>query len=100
MKKKGNAYKLPKVIRRLPKKKVSSKWGHIPKNQRFCKICKITKELEVHHIIFRKDGGTNRTRNLMVLCHKHHMNIHHPTKYKLIKKEYEEILMKKFPRRF
>ena len=96
MKKKGNPHKLSKGIRKRPKRKVSKKWGYIPKKYYFCEICKTSNELEVHHIVLRKDGGTNHRNNLMILCHKHHMNIHHPSGYLKIKKKYEELLKAKF----
>ena len=34
--------------------------------------CKETIALDVHHIIPRKEGGTNRDSNLFVLCPVHH----------------------------
>lgn len=32
--------------------------------------------LEVHHVIPRKDGGSNRPDNLICLCQKHHQMVH------------------------
>lgn len=45
-----------------------------------CQICKgkhKNKKLEVHHIIFRKDGGSDDADNLITLCHICHYNLHH-----------------------
>ena len=45
-----------------------------------CQICKgkhKDKKLEVHHIIFRKDGGSDDEKNLITLCHTCHYNLHH-----------------------
>lgn len=45
-----------------------------------CQICKgkhKNKKLEVHHIIFRKDGGSDDADNLIILCHICHYNLHH-----------------------
>ena len=33
-------------------------------------------ELQVHHIIFRSDGGSDRPDNLITLCKKHHKTLH------------------------
>jgi len=34
---------------------------------------------EIHHIIFKSQGGTNRTTNLALLCRPCHGNQHGPT---------------------
>lgn len=43
-----------------------------------CEIptCYETENLRVHHIKRFKQGGTNDLNNLMVLCEKHHKQIH------------------------
>ena len=44
-----------------------------------CQLCKgksKDKKLEVHHIVQRKDGGTNRPDNLITLCHTCHSELH------------------------
>jgi DNA mismatch repair protein MutS len=41
-----------------------------------CQICKSTKQLETHHIIFQKDGGGNKRKNLVVLCELCHTKVH------------------------
>ena len=35
-----------------------------------------TDRLEVHHIIFRSNGGSNSSDNLITLCSKHHKSLH------------------------
>lgn len=44
-----------------------------------CQACKgrsKDKRLEVHHIKYRRDGGTNKPTNLLTLCHTCHKLIH------------------------
>lgn len=45
-----------------------------------CQCCKGKKKdskLEVHHIIFRSQGGSDDENNLITLCHTCHYNLHH-----------------------
>ena len=45
-----------------------------------CHICKTKKQgvkLEVHHIIFRSNGGGDSPENLITLCHNCHEKLHH-----------------------
>jgi len=44
--------------------------------------CKNTESLEVHHIIFRSDGGKHRLENLILLCHEHHFLAHSKDKWR------------------
>ena len=41
-----------------------------------CRKCGNKTHLEVHHIIQRKDGGTNHRNNLVTLCHDCHAALH------------------------
>ena len=44
-----------------------------------CHICKTKKKnvkLEVHHIVFRSNGGSNDADNLITLCHDCHKKLH------------------------
>ena len=41
-----------------------------------CRKCGSKTHLEVHHIIQRKDGGTNHRDNLVTLCHECHAALH------------------------
>lgn len=44
-----------------------------------CHICKNKKKgvrLEVHHIVFRSNGGSNEADNLITLCHDCHKKLH------------------------
>lgn len=44
-----------------------------------CHICKTKKKnvnLEVHHIIFRSNGGSDEQENLITLCHNCHTKLH------------------------
>ena len=41
-----------------------------------CKTCGSREHLEIHHIVQRKDGGSDRPANLVTLCEKCHANHH------------------------
>lgn len=41
-----------------------------------CVICSSEDSLEVHHIQYVKNGGSNELSNLVVLCHVHHKEVH------------------------
>ena len=45
----------------------------------YCKGKKKDSKLEVHHIIFRSNGGSDEEENLITLCHTCHSKIHHNT---------------------
>ena len=102
MNKKGNPNKLPKRIRRLQKRKVTKKWGYIPKRKQFCIICKLIdgtinqKNLTIHHDTPRSQGGTNSMKNLEVICEKHHEQLHHKYFYKGVKRIYNKYRKAKF----
>lgn len=53
---------------------------YVLKRDRYtCQLCEKTKqnvELQVHHIIFRSNGGTNTKNNLITLCKPCHDKIH------------------------
>ena len=42
-----------------------------------CTVCGAEERLEIHHIIPLSLNGSNDISNLMVLCHDHHMAVHH-----------------------
>lgn len=54
------------------RKRVLDRDGHI------CQFCgrKTSKELEVHHIVYRNNGGSNEDSNLITLCHDCHTKLH------------------------
>jgi len=54
-------------------------------NNRCC-ICGTWQYLQIHHIIFRSQGGSNNYENLVLLCNTCHYQIHHGLK----SKEYQE----------
>lgn len=41
-----------------------------------CDKSDCSKRLEVHHIVFRSNGGSNAPNNLITLCSKHHKALH------------------------
>lgn len=61
-----------------------------------CKYCKGKSKdnrLEVHHIVQRKDGGSNNQENLITLCSLHHKQVHEGKillNTKGIKKKYKD----------
>jgi 5-methylcytosine-specific restriction endonuclease McrA len=61
-------------------------WGFFVKIQLrkhpICARCGETKNLEVHHIIALKSGGTNEAKNLITLCHSCHRAQHRTTPIK------------------
>ena len=44
--------------------------------QPYCQLCGSTNWLEIHHIVYRSQGGTNDERNLIRLCKYHHEQVH------------------------
>ena len=55
------------------KEYVKARDGH---NCYFHKKGKCVDRLEVHHIQFRSNGGSNAPKNLITLCEKHHKQVH------------------------
>ena len=45
-------------------------------NQPYCQLCGSTNWLEIHHIVYRSEGGSNDERNLIRLCKYHHQMVH------------------------
>jgi len=43
---------------------------------RRCRFCGVIRDLHVHHINYRSQGGNHDAHNLIVLCHKHHRLVH------------------------
>lgn len=43
----------------------------------YCKGKKKDSKLEVHHIVYRSNGGSDEEDNLITLCHACHSNLHH-----------------------
>ena len=41
-----------------------------------CALCDSTRQLELHHIIKRSQGGTDNPENLICLCHYCHLMAH------------------------
>ena len=59
------------------------------RDQHTCKMCKKkTDNLQVHHVIWRSNGGSNTPENLLTLCDKCHDKVHKNTKFndKTVKK--------------
>jgi hypothetical protein len=47
------------------------------RDHHLCRICvRTSPPLEVHHIIFRSQGGSDTLDNLILLCKEHHMDAH------------------------
>lgn len=43
---------------------------------RECAICGETSDLQIHHIVYRSQGGDDVDANLCCLCRQHHDEIH------------------------
>ena len=48
----------------------------IIKRDKCCKVCGSAEDLTVHHIIERRNGGSNDDENLMTVCQTCHRKIH------------------------
>jgi len=48
----------------------------IVEEQKWCQLCGSTNWLEIHHIMYRSQGGNNDERNLIRLCKQCHMLVH------------------------
>ena len=44
--------------------------------QHYCQLCGSTCWLEIHHIVYRSENGSNDERNLIRLCKKCHEMVH------------------------
>ena len=44
--------------------------------QPYCQLCGSTQWLEIHHIVYRSELGSNDERNLIRLCKYHHQLVH------------------------
>jgi 5-methylcytosine-specific restriction endonuclease McrA len=60
-----------------------------------CRYCLVARNLHVHHIVYRSEGGTHAERNLITLCNVHHDLMHsnkkrfQPVLKELIRLHYE-----------
>ena len=57
-------------------KKAKQMYEKIVEEQRYCQLCGSTNWLEIHHIMYRSQGGNNDERNLIRLCKKCHEMVH------------------------
>jgi DNA repair exonuclease SbcCD nuclease subunit len=65
-------------IERFRREQLTQKWreavfeckGHK------CAACNTTKNLEIHHVLPLINGGNNNMDNLLVVCQKHHKQLH------------------------
>lgn len=48
----------------------------IASEQPYCQLCGSTLYLEIHHIVYRSENGSNDERNLIRLCKKCHLMVH------------------------
>jgi hypothetical protein len=102
MNKKGNPRKVKKRVIKFPKRKVTNRYGYIPKRRQFCIICKLinnkinNKNLTVHHDIPQSIKENNNKSNLEIICEKHHTQLHHKYFYKKVKRVYEKYRKAKF----
>ena len=60
-------------------KETEKKWKKISESkikEGICFCCNSTEDLIVHHKQFRRDGGGDEDKNLVVLCRKCHAKLH------------------------
>lgn len=65
-KRQRQAESLPITVRRRIKRR----------DDEHCRWCGTSSNLQVHHIEYRSQGGTDEDHNLITLCTEHHMAIH------------------------
>lgn len=46
------------------------------RDSRACRWCGTTDALNLHHVIYRSEGGPDRAYNLLTLCRPHHEKVH------------------------
>ncbi|MDB4952860.1 MAG: endonuclease [Myxococcales bacterium] len=65
----------PRSVQLVPPRVRQQVWV---RDQGRCRVpgCRSSRHLEVHHIVFRSEGGDNSPRNLLVLCSSHHTALH------------------------
>ena len=51
-------------------------YQNIVEQQPYCQLCGSTNWLEIHHIVYRSEQGSNDERNLIRLCKFHHEMVH------------------------
>ena len=72
----------------------------IVEDQPYCQLCGSTNWLQIHHIVYRSESGSNDERNLIRLCKYHHDLVHsnkkkwQPYLIELQCKKYDEIFTK------
>ena len=69
----------------LHKKELIAEWGDR------CIMCTKNapkQKVEWHHIVELADGGENTIENVIPLCHKHHMMVHHTPKRARVYKDF------------
>ena len=61
-------------------KQYNKNWKEISNKKiikdKICFCCSSTEDLVVHHKHFRRDGGSDEDKNLVVLCRKCHSKLH------------------------
>lgn len=41
-----------------------------------CQVCGTTHDLEIHHVVFRSQSGSDEPDNRATICHRCHMAVH------------------------
>ena len=58
------------------KKNDKEVYKKIIEEEHYCQLCGSANWLEIHHIYYRSQGGSNDERNLIRLCKKCHQMVH------------------------
>lgn len=51
-------------------------YERVANEQKWCRLCGRTNDLQIHHIIYRSQLGNNDERNLIRLCADCHRRVH------------------------
>lgn len=74
---KGSARKLQQARRRLAQTKLAAASVLVrERDGNCCRVCGSLRNIEVHHVVFRSQGGTHHTSNLACVCRECHEAIH------------------------
>lgn len=74
---KGTAQKLRRARKRLADAKLAANAVLVrERDGNRCRVCGDRRDVHVHHIVFRSQGGTHETSNLVCVCRACHDMVH------------------------
>ena len=73
----GTAAKARRARKRIADKVLAANAQQVRwRDQDRCRVCGSSQGVEVHHVIFRSQGGSDETSNLACLCQQCHARVH------------------------